>query len=239
MKRVFISDLHLDENESVLRDALAHFLKTQCSDADELYILGDLFEAWIGDDDPREHSRAIVHMLSALTCSLFIMHGNRDFLIGDKFCRETGAKLLKDPTVISIGDENVLLSHGDSFCTLDLGYQKLKPILRSKEFQREFLQKDLKERELISKQMRGESKKQTENKDEEIMDVSPSTVILAMEQNRVRRLIHGHTHRPAIHEHRLKDSVGLRYVLGDWRPSTTFLVTEETNYDLRKFHYRA
>ena len=239
MKRVFISDLHLDENESVLRDALAHFLKTQCSDADELYILGDLFEAWIGDDDPREHSRAIVHMLSALTCSLFIMHGNRDFLIGDKFCRETGAKLLKDPTIISIGDENVLLSHGDSFCTLDIDYQKLRPILRSEEFQREFLQKELKERELISKQMRGESKKQTKNKDEEIMDVSPSTVILAMEQNRVRRLIHGHTHRPAIHEHRLKDSVGLRYVLGDWRPSTTFLVTEETNYDLRKFNYRA
>lgn len=239
MKRVFISDLHLDENESVLRDALAHFLKTQCSDADELYILGDLFEAWIGDDDPREHSRAIVHMLSALTCSLFIMHGNRDFLIGDKFCRETGAKLLKDPTVISIGGENVLLSHGDSFCTLDIDYQKLRPILRSEEFQREFLQKELKERELISKQMRGESKKQTKNKDEEIMDVSPDTVILAMEQNRVRRLIHGHTHRPAIHEHRLKDSVGLRYVLGDWRPSTTFLVTEETNYDLRKFHYRA
>ena len=238
MKRVFISDLHLDENESVLRDALAHFLKTQCSDADELYILGDLFEAWIGDDDPREHSRAIVHMLSALTCSLFIMHGNRDFLIGDKFCRETGAKLLKDPTVISIGDENVLLSHGDSFCTLDLSYQKLKPIMRSKEFQREFLQKDFKERELISKQMRGESKKQTKNKDEEIMDVSPDTVILAMEQNRVRRLIHGHTHRPAIHEHRLKDSVGLRYVLGDWRPSTTFLVTDETNYYLRKFNYR-
>ena len=239
MKRVFISDLHLDENESVLRDALAHFLKTQCSDADELYILGDLFEAWIGDDDPREHSRAIVHMLSALTCSLFIMHGNRDFLIGDKFCRETGAKLLKDPTVISIGGENVLLSHGDSFCTLDIDYQKLRPILRSEEFQREFLQKELKERELISKQMRGESKKQTEKKDEEIMDVSPSTVILAMEQNRVRRLIHGHTHRPAIHEHRLKDSVGLRYVLGDWRPSTTFLVTDETNYDLRKFNYRA
>ena len=143
MKRVFISDLHLDENESVLRDALAHFLKTQCSDADELYILGDLFEAWIGDDDPREHSRTIVHMLSTLTCSLFIMHGNRDFLIGDQFCRETGAKLLKDPTVISIGDENVLLSHGDSFCTLDIDYQKLRPILRSKEFQREFLQKEL------------------------------------------------------------------------------------------------
>ena len=239
MKRVFISDLHLDENESVLRDALAHFLKTQCSDADELYILGDLFEAWIGDDDPREHSRTIVHMLSTLTCSLFIMHGNRDFLIGDKFCRETGAKLLKDPTVISIGGENVLLSHGDSFCTLDIDYQKLRPILRSEEFQREFLQKELKERELISKQMRGESKKQTKNKDEEIMDVSPDTVILAMEQNRVRRLIHGHTHRPAIHEHRLQDSVGLRYVLGDWRPSATFLVTEDTNYDLRKFNYRA
>ena len=239
MKRVFISDLHLDENETVLRDALAHFLKTQCSDADELYILGDLFEAWIGDDDPREHSRTIVHMLSDLTCSLFIMHGNRDFLIGHQFCRETGATLLSDPTLISIGDENVLLSHGDSFCTLDLGYQKLKPILRSKEFQREFLQKDFKEQELISKQMRGESKNQTENKDEEIMDVSPSTVILAMEQNRVRRLIHGHTHRPAIHEHRLKDSVGLRYVLGDWRPSTTFLVTEDTNYDLRNFNYNA
>ena len=237
MKRVFISDLHLDENETVLRDALAHFLKTQCSDADELYILGDLFEAWIGDDDPREHSRTIVQMLNTLTCSLFIMHGNRDFLIGDQFCRETGAKLLEDPALISIGDENVLLSHGDSFCTLDLNYQKLRPILRSKEFQREFLQKELKEREFISQQMRGESKKQTGNKDETIMDVSPETVTLAMESNRVRRLIHGHTHRPAIHEHRLKDSVGLRYVLGDWRPSTTFLVTEDTTYDLRKFNY--
>ena len=237
MKRVFISDLHLNENETVLRDALAHFLKTQCSDADELYILGDLFEAWIGDDDPREHSRTIVQMLNALTCSLFIMHGNRDFLIGDQFCRETGAKLLEDPALISIGDENVLLSHGDSFCTLDLNYQKLRPILRSKEFQREFLQKELKEREFISQQMRGESKKETGNKDETIMDVSPDTVRLAMESNSVRRLIHGHTHRPAIHEHRLKDSVGLRYVLGDWRPSTTFLVTEDTSYDLRKFNY--
>ena len=238
MKRLFISDLHLNQNQTMLRDALKQFIETQCSDADELYILGDLFDAWIGDDDPRKHSRTIVDMLSSLTCKLFIMHGNRDFLIGDRFCQETGAELLKDPSLISIGNENVLLSHGDDFCTLDQSYQKLRLILRSKEFQRDFLQKELKEREFISQQMRGESKKHTGNMDEEIMDVSPESVILAMEHNKVHRLIHGHTHRPAIHQHNLKNGIGLRYVLGDWRPSTTFLVTNGTSYELKKFGFR-
>ena len=238
MKRIFISDLHLDQNQTILRDALEQFLETHCSDADELYILGDLFEAWIGDDDPREHSRTIVKMLSTLNSKLFIMHGNRDFLIGDRFCQETGAELLEDPSLISIGNENVLLSHGDSFCTLDLSYQKMRPILRSKEFQRDFLQKELKEREFISEQMRGESKKHTGNVDTEIMDVSPESVIRAMEGNNAHRLIHGHTHRPAIHQHRLKQGIGLRYVLGDWRPSTTFLLTKGTSYELKEFNYR-
>tara|TARA_B100001093_G_C26579896_1_gene906788 strand:- start:43 stop:762 length:720 start_codon:yes stop_codon:yes gene_type:complete len=239
MKRIFISDLHLDQSQTILRDALKQFLETHCSDVDELYILGDLFEAWIGDDDPREHSRAIVGLLSSLTCKLFIMHGNRDFLIGDQFCQETGAELLEDPSLISIGNENVLLSHGDAFCTLDLNYQKLRPILRSNEFQRDFLRKELKEREFISQQMRGESKKHTGKVDEEIMDVSPESVILEMEHNNARRLIHGHTHRPAIHQHHLKNGVGLRYVLGDWRPSTTFLVTDGTSYELKKFDFLA
>ncbi len=239
MKRIFISDLHLDKSAPHLKDALEYFLHTECSDADELYILGDLFEAWIGDDDPREHSREIVKMLGSLTCQLFLMHGNRDFLIGDQFCKETGAKLLEDPSVISIDNEQVLLSHGDSFCTLDLSYQKLRPILRSNEFQKEFLSKELEEREFISKQMRGESTKHTGNIEEEIMDVSLETVITAMEQNGVDKLIHGHTHRPAIHQHPLKDRVGLRYVLGDWRPSTKFLVTEGNSYELKTFYFSA
>ena len=238
MKRIFISDLHLDQSQTILRDALEQFLETHCSDADELYILGDLFEAWIGDDDPREHSRTIVEMLRSLTCKLFVMHGNRDFLIGDRFCQETGAELLKDPSLITIGNENVLLSHGDAFCTLDQSYQKLRLILRSKEFQRDFLQKELREREFISQQMRGESRKHTGNVAEEIMDVTPESVILAMEDNDVHRLIHGHTHRPAIHQHRLKHRIGLRYVLGDWRPSTTFLLTNDTSYELKEFNFR-
>jgi len=237
MKRIFISDLHLDKKEPRLREAFEIFLAGECRDADQLYILGDLFEAWIGDDDSGKHSTDVINLLSGLSCELFLMHGNRDFLIGDRFCEATRATLLQDPSLISIGDENVLLMHGDSLCTLDTGYQHVRQVLRSEAFQSDFLKKTISEREHITQQMRGQSKKHTSTMKEEIMDVTPEEVVRTMNEKKATKLIHGHTHRPAVHEHQLENVIGHRYVLGDWRPSTRYLSVEGSDFQLKEFNF--
>jgi len=217
---LFISDLHLSEDRPAANERFFSFLEGTARSADALYILGDFFEYWIGDDDLAYPFNAVVAgALRELTRSgvaLYLMHGNRDFLIGAGFCEATGGSLLEDPTVVELGGEKTLLVHGDTLCTDDLDYQAWRRTARSAAWQREFLGKSLAERRLAVGGMREKSKEVIQAKPAEIMDVNPGAVQEAMKQHGVKRLIHGHTHRPGRHAVDLDGERGERWVLPDW-----------------------
>lgn len=210
----FISDLHLEVTRPAITRALGHFLLER-RDCDALYILGDLFDAWIGDDDDAPLVQEVADMLRRFTAagpSLYLMQGNRDFLLGREFCRRVGARLLQDPSVVNLYGEPTLLMHGDSLCTGDVEYQKFRQTTRSAAWQRELLARPLEDRRQLARELRALSREANSNKAEDIMDVTPEEVERAMLDREVRQLIHGHTHRPARHEH----AAGTRWVLGDW-----------------------
>jgi UDP-2,3-diacylglucosamine hydrolase len=235
MERIFISDLHLDANRENLTLAFTQFLSERCQTIDELYILGDFFELWLGDDDHSVLNRGVIEALSSLPCDVFIMHGNRDFLIGEAFCDAAGAKMLPDPHPIILGNQPALLMHGDSLCTRDEEYMKARNLLRSAAFQRDFLSKQMPERKILAEQIRGKSQKVSREKAEEIMDVTPEEVIKVMAQAKASVLVHGHTHRPAVHEVDLHFGAGTRYVLGDWHTSMQFLKATDSDLQLVKY----
>jgi UDP-2,3-diacylglucosamine hydrolase len=235
MERIFISDLHLDANRENLTLAFTQFLSERCQTIDELYILGDFFELWLGDDDHSVLNRGVIEALSSLPCDVFIMHGNRDFLIGEAFCDAAGAKMLPDPHPIILGNQPALLMHGDSLCTRDEEYMKARNLLRSAAFQRDFLSKQMPERKILAEQIRGKSQKVSQEKAEEIMDVTPEEVIKVMDQAKASVLVHGHTHRPAVHEVDLHFGAGTRYVLGDWHTSMQFLKATDSDLQLVKY----
>jgi len=235
MKRIFISDLHLDASREDLTRAFTRFLSEQCQTIDELYLLGDFFELWLGDDEESALINEVIGALSNLPCEVFIMHGNRDFLIGEAFCNAAGAKLLTDPCSINLGDQPALLMHGDSLCTRDEEYMKARILLRSDTFQKDFLSKPIQERRIIAQQIRGKSVQVSREKAEDIMDVTLEEVSKVMDQAGTSILIHGHTHRPAVHEVALQSGPGTRYVLGDWHTSTKFL--RANGAELELIHY--
>jgi len=235
MERIFISDLHLDASRENLTLAFTQFLSERCQTIDELYILGDFFELWLGDDDHSVLNRGVIEALSSLPCDVFIMHGNRDFLIGEAFCDAAGAKMLPDPHPIILGNQPALLMHGDSLCTRDEEYMKARNLLRSAAFQRDFLSKQIPERKILAEQIRGKSQKVSREKAEEIMDVTPEEVIKVMDQAKASVLVHGHTHRPAVHEVDLHFGAGTRYVLGDWHTSMQFLKATDSDLQLVKY----
>ena len=235
MERIFISDLHLDANRENLTLAFTQFLSERCQTIDELYILGDFFELWLGDDDHSVLNRGVIEALSSLPCDVFIMHGNRDFLIGEAFCDAAGAKMLPDPHPIILGNQPALLMHGDSLCTRDEEYMKARNLLRSAAFQRDFLSKQMPERKILAEQIRGKSQEVSREKAEEIMDVTPEEVIKVMDQAKASVLVHGHTHRPAVHEVDLHFGAGTRYVLGDWHTSMQFLKATDSDLQLVKY----
>jgi len=235
MERIFISDLHLDANRENLTLAFTQFLSERCQTIDELYILGDFFELWLGDDDHSVLNSGVIEALSSLPCDVFIMHGNRDFLIGEVFCDAAGAKMLPDPHPIILGNRPALLMHGDSLCTRDEEYMKARNLLRSAAFQRDFLSKQMPERRILAEQIRGKSQKVSREKAEEIMDVTPEEVIKVMDQAKASVLVHGHTHRPAVHEVDLHFGAGTRYVLGDWHTSMQFLKATDSDLQLVKY----
>jgi UDP-2,3-diacylglucosamine hydrolase len=223
MKQIFISDLHLDMHREDLTQAFFRFLREYCQDADELYILGDFFELWLGDDHETPFNQSVIDAVAALECRVYLMHGNRDFLLGDAFCKVTGAELLPEPSLINLPDGPALLMHGDSLCTRDEAYMLARAQLRSPAFQQDFLSKTLEERAAIARQIRGESKELTRDTADDIMDVTPEEVVNVMSEAGVLTLIHGHTHRPAIHDVELGQKAGHRYVLGDWDKSMQYL----------------
>ncbi|WP_192985092.1 UDP-2,3-diacylglucosamine diphosphatase [Pseudomonas sp. EggHat1] len=216
---LLISDLHLEEKRPDITRAFLHFLATRARQAEALYILGDFFEVWIGDDGmtPFQHDIAVaLRELSDAGTRIYLMHGNRDFLIGKRFCREAGCTLLSDPHKLQMNGEPVLLMHGDSLCTLDIGYMKLRRWLRNPLSLLILRNLPLSSRQKLARKLRNESRAQTQMKASEIVDVTPQEVIKVMAAHGVRTLIHGHTHRPAVHELKVNDQAARRIVLGDW-----------------------
>ncbi|RRV38116.1 UDP-2,3-diacylglucosamine diphosphatase [Pseudomonas sp. o96-267] len=235
---LLISDLHLEEKRPDITRAFLHFLVTRARQAEALYILGDFFEVWIGDDGmtPFQHeiARALREQSNAGT-RIYLMHGNRDFLIGKAFCREAGCTLLSDPHTVQIGGETVLLMHGDSLCTLDVGYMKLRRWLRNPLSLLILRNLPLSTRQKLARKLRNESRAQTRMKASDIVDVTPQEVIKVMAEYGVRTLIHGHTHRPAVHELEVNGQPARRIVLGDWDRQGWALQVDEQGFNQAPF----
>jgi UDP-2,3-diacylglucosamine hydrolase len=217
---LFISDLHLCGARPAITGLFLDFLRSRARTADALYILGDLFEYWIGDEAvEQEEFRSIIHGLRELTASgtpVFVMHGNRDFLMAHDFELATGVRLLKDPTRLDLHGTPTLLMHGDSLCTDDTEYMTFRAQVRNPAWQKEFLGKTIAERDRIVRDFREISRNSTAAKKPEIMDVNQKAVESVMREHRVQRLIHGHTHRPKEHLFTLDGRPARRMVLGDW-----------------------
>ena len=232
MTTLFISDLHLEEKRPDIIEAFFDFLNTKACKAESLYILGDFFEAWIGDDENTPLQVSVKNELKKLTDSgtqLFLMHGNRDFLMGQLFCEETGATLLSDPATINLYGKDVLLMHGDSLCSHDIEYIKFRKSMRNEEWQTLFLKRTLPERQLVAQQLRTISQMKNKGKTLEIMDVKPEDVVNAIKAAEVTTLIHGHTHRPAVHELEIDEKSCKRIVLGDWDKNVWYIQAEASS----------
>jgi UDP-2,3-diacylglucosamine hydrolase len=236
LKTLFISDLHLDPAARGIQRQFLEFLEGEARSASALYILGDLFEVWLGDDDPAPASRTIVQSLRALTdagVTCFVMHGNRDFLIGQRFCRETGARLIEDGTVVEIHGDRVLLLHGDVLCTDDMSYQRLRRIVRNPAVQWIFRHMSLARRRALAQKVREGSRMHVDTTEAQIMDVNAKAVANAFRESGVGTMIHGHTHRPAVHSLQVDGSPVKRIVLGDWYSQGSVLVRSASGFDLR------
>lgn len=236
MKTLFVSDLHLDAAAPGIAQQFHDFLTDEARSADALYILGDLFEAWLGDDDPEPAARATVRALRALVDAgvpVFVMHGNRDFLIGERFCRESGATLLADGTVVELYGERALLMHGDALCTDDIGYQRLRRVVRNPLVRGTLRLMTLNQRRALAARLRAGSREHIGMTAAEIMDVNPTAVTQAFRVAGVRTLIHGHTHRPAVHPLEVDGAPARRVVLGDWYTQGSVLEVSPGGFELR------
>ena len=220
MQALFISDLHLTAERPEANERFIAFLERKARTAEALYILGDFFEYWVGDDDLGEPFNAVIAGLLAGIARhgvpLYLMHGNRDFLIGERFCAATGARLLPDPSVHEIQGVDTLLVHGDTLCTDDVEYQAWRRRARDPAFQAAFLAKPLAERRRAVLEMRETSRRVVQEKTADIMDVNDDAVRQALRSHGVRRLIHGHTHRPGRHALEVDGERCERWVLPDW-----------------------
>ena len=221
----FISDLHLEPAQKAITDGFLSFLDS-LNDAEELYILGDFFEVWIGDDYSNEYIERINQALkqcSAKGSKIYFMHGNRDFLVGQAWCDNANCELLDESKLITLGEESILLMHGDSLCTDDVEYMKARVMLRNPQWQEQLLAKSIPERIEFAKQVRSESKESQKGKSYEIMDVNQEAVDDALSAANCATMIHGHTHRPHIHHWEFEGENRIRYVLGDWGDKGWFI----------------
>nr|WP_152899494.1 UDP-2,3-diacylglucosamine diphosphatase [Pseudomonas piscis] len=237
---MLISDLHLEEQRPDITRAFLDLLGGRARDAEALYILGDFFEVWIGDDAMTPYQLSICQALRELSDSgtqVFLMHGNRDFLLGQAFCKAAGATLLKDPSVVDFYGEPVLLMHGDSLCTRDEAYQRMRRYLRNPMSLWILRHLPLRTRHKLARKLRSESRAQTRMKANDIVDVTPEQVPLVMQQQGVRTLVHGHTHRPAIHKLQIGDQAARRIVLGDWDRQGWALQVDEQGMQLAAFDF--
>ncbi len=240
MRQIFVSDLHLQNERPDLIRAFLHFLATDARRANQLFLLGDIFEAWIGDDAPFPGTQPVIDALKVLSDSgvaLFFQHGNRDFLVGQRFADAVGGRLLNDSETITAADgQPLLLMHGDQLCTDDTEYQKMRVMLRNPMFQQNILAQTVEQRLAMAKQLRETSKAKGAEKAEYITDVNAAAAISALETANTTLLLHGHTHRPAIHDVTLSDGTAAqRIVLGDWDQSGWYVEWDENGFTLIDF----
>jgi UDP-2,3-diacylglucosamine hydrolase len=238
-RHLFISDLHLAPERPDIIRLFIEFLDTQAASAESLYILGDLVEYWLGDDDQAEGLNAVFARMKQLAdngLKIYLMHGNRDFLMGEALAQRAGCQLIEDPSVVEFEHTPVLLLHGDTLCTDDVRYQQLRSMLRDPAWQKDFLSKPLAERQQMARALRQQSREETSSKDEAIMDVNADAVNRAFSTHKVQLMIHGHTHRPAIHQLTANGKAAQRIVLGDWYSQGSVLeFNSPDDFKLRSF----
>jgi UDP-2,3-diacylglucosamine hydrolase len=235
MARLFVSDVHLDAGAPQATEQFLSFLREQAASAEALYILGDLFEAWVGDDDEEPGNERVCRALRELTAAgvaCFALHGNRDFLLGNGFCARSGCRVLSDPVIAQLDGERVLLTHGDALCTDDHPYQELRSIVRDRAWQRRFLALPRAHREALADEARAGSRRHTARTVPDIMDVNGAAVATAFRAARVARIVHGHTHRPGVHELEVDGTAVQRIVLGAWYEQGSYLRYERGQYQL-------
>lgn len=226
----FISDLHLSAEHPALTTLFIHYLSHQATEADALFILGDMFEVWLGDDMILPEYQSAIEAIKELTAKgipVYVMYGNRDFLMREQFEQISGAQLINDPTVIDLYGTATLLMHGDTLCIDDVEYQEFRDMVRNPDWQNEFLSRTADERLAIARDYRERSIAATKNKRNDIMDVNQQEVEQVMRQYEVTRLIHGHTHRPDTHHFILDNNDVCRIVLADWNRAGSYLVCDE------------
>lgn len=234
MSAILISDLHLHESDPTLFSKFEMFFSSKVYGFNNLYILGDLFETWIGDDDESKFNKKVIEILKKVSADgmkVFLMHGNRDFLIGESFCSTINAELLSDYHIYEDGDSKILLLHGDTLCTDDIRYQEFRKLVRTESWKGDFLSKSLKERIDIASGLREMSNEETENKKNEIMDVNLESVRKISNEFNIEKMIHGHTHRPFIHQ----DENLLRVVLSDWENEVNYATVINGEISLETF----
>ena len=238
MSTLFISDLHLSGEREEITELFIKFLDQRASQADALYILGDLFEVWMGDDFIQPCYHETLSKIKQLTDSglpIYVMHGNRDFLMMEKFSELTGTTLIEDPTTIDLYGTPTLLMHGDTLCTDDIEYQKFRTMVRNPKFIAEFLSSSIEERLALATKYREASKTETAAKAMDIMDVNQHAVETTMRQKNVIQMIHGHTHRPASHDFTVNGKAMKRMVLGDWYAQGSVLICNKEDCQLEPF----
>jgi UDP-2,3-diacylglucosamine hydrolase len=237
---LFIADLHLQTEEPAITAGFLRFLQGEARHADALYILGDLFEAWIGDDDPNPLHREIAIAIKALVDSgvpCFFVHGNRDFLLGKRYARDCGMTLLAEETVLDQYGRNILIMHGDTLCTDDTGYLAFRAKVHTPWIQTLFLALPLFIRSRIAAKMRAGSKAANSSKSMTIMDVNPQAVASVMAKHQVQWLIHGHTHRPYMHDLTVNDKPAHRVVLGAWHTEGSMIKVTPDGVELIAFPF--
>jgi UDP-2,3-diacylglucosamine hydrolase len=235
MTTLVVSDLHLDPSHPEITAQFREFLDREVRDASALYVLGDLFEAWVGDDDPTPHHREVVRALRAIAdagVSLHFMHGNRDFLLGERFCAETGGRLLADPTIVEHHGRRALLMHGDALCTDDKPYQRLRALVRNPVWQAQFRALSLAQRQALAAEARAGSKAHTATQQHMLMDVNADTVTAVFRASGVDTIVHGHTHRPGVHRYSIDGRACTRIVTGDWYSQGSVLRWNADGFEL-------
>jgi len=232
---LFISDLHIDATRPDITGQFIDFLRTEARTAEALYILGDLFESWVGDDAPDAGQSAAIAGIRSLTAEgvpCFVMHGNRDFLLGPEFCRNSGAQLLPDPLIVTLYGEPVLVMHGDALCTDDRAYQRLRATVRDADWQRQFLALPVPARRALAGAARVGSQAHTAAMEYAITDVNAESVAAALRGAGTAALLHGHTHRPGIHPLSVDGRPCMRVVLGDWYTQGSLLRWDSSGPEL-------
>lgn len=226
MSVLFVADIHLCRQRPDLTSAFIQFLDNTARTCESLYLLGDIFEAWIGDDYVDPHMQGVVQALRRLSeagVKLFFQHGNRDFLVGQDFASSIGAELLSETKIVDFGKTKALVMHGDQLCTDDTEYQNFRSMVRSAQWQMKFLGQSIAQRLVIAGQLRSASQEKNQLKSAQITDVNQNAVEHCMRDNNVKLLIHGHTHRPAVHQFNSQGQALTRMVLGDWGQSLWYI----------------